>query len=152
MPLTSSCMCGNAAAKFMYMRQCRWQVHVYAAMPMASSCICGNPAGKSPLKNSQIAAARFLLYSHMFLLPTLLIRWISSVAVVDGNAVSSALGAGVSSVSTRAGVSDGAAIGSGSSGSATSVGHHNPNFRGTRLSHYIHNAMYVYVHAQPTQR
>ena len=106
----------------------------------------------SPLKNSQIAAARFLLYSHMFLLPTLLIRWISSVAVVDGNAVSSALGAGVSSVSTRAGVSDGAAIGSGSSGSATSVGHHNPNFRGTRLSHYIHNAMYVYVHAQPTRR
>ena len=24
-PLTSSCMCGNAAAKFMYMRQCRWE-------------------------------------------------------------------------------------------------------------------------------
>ena len=30
----------------MYVRQCRWQVHVYAAMPLASSCICGNAAGK----------------------------------------------------------------------------------------------------------
>ena len=30
MPLTSSCMCGNAAAKFMYMRQCRWNSFTFS--------------------------------------------------------------------------------------------------------------------------
>ena len=30
----------------MYVRQCRCQVHVYAAMPLASTCICGNANGK----------------------------------------------------------------------------------------------------------
>ena len=58
MPLTSSCICGNAAAKFVYMRQCRWQVHVYAAMPLTSSCICGNAAGKRQLRGqSHVYAA-----------------------------------------------------------------------------------------------
>ena len=42
MPLASTCICGNAAGKFMYMRQCRWE----AAIPRAKSCICGNAAGK----------------------------------------------------------------------------------------------------------
>ena len=42
MPLASTCICGNANGKFMYMRQCRWE----AAMPRAKSCICGNAAGK----------------------------------------------------------------------------------------------------------
>ena len=39
MPLPSSCICGNAAGKYMYMRQCQWQVHVYAAMPLGSNPI-----------------------------------------------------------------------------------------------------------------
>ena len=42
MPLASTCICGNAADKFMYMRQCRWE----ATIPLAKSCICGNAAGK----------------------------------------------------------------------------------------------------------
>ena len=42
MPLASTCICGNAAGKFMYMRQCRWE----ATIPLAKSCICGNAAGK----------------------------------------------------------------------------------------------------------
>jgi len=39
-------LCGDAVGKFIYMRRCRGQVHVYAALPLASLCICGNAAGK----------------------------------------------------------------------------------------------------------
>ena len=45
-PVKVMYICGNAAGEFVYMRRCRCQAHVYAAMPLASSCICGNARGQ----------------------------------------------------------------------------------------------------------
>ena len=71
-PVKVMCVCGNAAGNFVYMRQCRCQAHVYAAMPLASSCYAAMPLASScyaamPLASSCIcgnAAGNKFMYTR----------------------------------------------------------------------------------------